>query len=263
MIGCIWSGPARDMLLFPVGPLARFCHNHGLLQLTDRPQWRTVTGGSRNYVRKIVAGLDDARLNTPVRHVLREDDRVLVVTDYGTEVFDRVVIATHPEQALAMLPDASVEEGTVLGAIRYQANRAVLHTDASVMPARPSAWAAWNYESGAGESAGSVCVHYLINRLQPLPWKSPVIVSLNPIRPIDPRLIAAEFDYAHPVFDQAATLAQARLAGIQGRRHTWFCGAWTGYGFHEDGLVSGERAANELLLRDRIRRAEFADLEAA
>lgn len=263
MIGCIWSGPARDMLRFPVGPLARFCHNHGLLQLTDRPQWRTVAGGSRKYVQKIVAGVDDARLSTPVRYVLREDHRVLVVSGHGTEVFDRVVIATHPGEAHAMLPDASVEEGAVLGAIRYQRNRAVLHTDASVLPARASAWAAWNYESGAGGSAGSVCVHYLINRLQPLPWKSPVIVSLNPIRPIDPSLVSAEFDYAHPVFDQAATIAQARLTGIQGRRHTWFCGAWTGYGFHEDGFVSGERAARELLMRDCIERAEVAELQAA
>jgi predicted NAD/FAD-binding protein len=251
------------MLRFPLGQLARFCHNHGLLQLTDRPQWRTVEGGSRNYVEKIIAGVDDARLNTPVQYVLREDDRVLVVDPYGTEAFDRVVIAAHPDEALAMLSDASVEEGTALGAIRYQRNRAVLHTDASVLPARRSAWAAWNYESAASGPGAGVCVHYLINRLQPLPWQSPVIVSLNPIRPIDPGLVAAEFDYAHPVFDQSATLAQARLAGIQGRRHTWFCGAWTGYGFHEDGLVSGERAARELLLRDRIERAEVAQLQAA
>jgi predicted NAD/FAD-binding protein len=207
--------------------------------------------------------VDDARLNTPVQYVLREDDRVLVASEYGTEVFDRAVIATHPAEALAMLPDASVEETTLLSAIRYQRNRAVLHTDASVLPTRPAAWAAWNYESGAGASAGSVCVHYLINRLQPLPWKPPVIVSLNPIRPIDPTLVTAEFDYAHPVFDEAAMLAQARLAGVQGRRHTWFCGAWTGYGFHEDGLVSGERAARELMLRECIERAEVAGLQAA
>jgi predicted NAD/FAD-binding protein len=207
--------------------------------------------------------LDNARLNAPVRHVLREEGRVLVVSDSGTDEFDGVVIATHPDQALAMLPDASADEGAVLGAVRYQQNRAVLHTDASVLPDRPSAWAAWNYESTAGGAPGSVCVHYLINRLQPLPWKTPVIVSLNPVRPIDPALVAAEFDYAHPMLDAAAALAQARLAGIQGRRRTWFCGAWTGYGFHEDGLVSGQRAAREVLLRDRIERAEAAQLAAA
>lgn len=258
MIGCIWSGPARDMLRFPVGQLARFCHNHGLLQITDRPQWRTVVGGSREYVRKIVGGLEDARLRTPVLCVLREREGVQVVSEYGSETFDRVVMAVHPDQALALLPDAGLDEEAVLGAIRYQRNHAVLHTDVSVLPRNERAWAAWNYESPSGVAGSGVCVHYLLNRLQPLPWSQPVLLSLNPLRPIAPASIAAEFDYEHPVYDAPATLAQARLAGIQGRRNTWFCGAWTGFGFHEDGLVSGQRVAHELLLRESIARAETA-----
>lgn len=252
MLACIWSCPPLDMLHFPVGSLVRFCHNHGLLQVADRPQWYTVAGGSRGYVRKIVAGLRDARLNTPVRQVLREDEGVFVTTDHGTERFDQVVFCTHPDQALALLPDADWRERDVLGAIQYQPNRAVLHTDASVLPRNPRAWAAWNYESAPAVSARGVCLHYLINRLQPLPWQRPVIVSLNPLREIAQDQIAEEIVYAHPVFDAQALRAQAQLPQIQGRRGTWFCGAWTGNGFHEDGLVSGQSAARQLLLRQRI-----------
>ena len=252
MIGCIWSSPAEDMLRFPVGALVRFCHNHGLLQVADRPQWFTVAGGSREYVRRIVDRIPDKRLHAPVRRVRRDGEGVLVSTDRGTEHFDRLVLATHPDQALALLSDASPRERAVLGAIRYRSNRAVLHTDASMLPRNPRAWAAWNFESAPAARGEPVCLHYLINRLQPLPWKSPVVVSLNPIREIDPRLVAGEFDYEHPVFDGAALRAQANLAQLQGRRGTWFCGAWAGYGFHEDGLVSGRAAARSLLLHQRF-----------
>lgn len=252
MVSCIWSSPAAEILRYPVGALVRFCHNHGLLQIADRPQWYTVAGGSRGYVRKIVAGLPDARLNTPVRHVLREDDGVLVATDEGTQRFDQVIMATHPGQALDILPDATPQEDAVLRAIRYQPNRAVLHTDASVLPRNPRAWAAWNYESGPPGKGGKVCLHYLINRLQPLPWKQAVIVSLNPLREIDPRHVRAQFEYEHPVFDGPALLAQAELPALQGRNRTWFCGAWTGNGFHEDGLVSGQWVAGRLQIRRRI-----------
>ena len=140
----------------------------------------------------------------------------------------------------------------MLRAIRYQPNRAVLHTDASVLPRNPRAWAAWNYESGAPGMGGKVCLHYLINRLQPLPWKQPVIVSLNPLREIDPSHVRAQFEYEHPVFDGPALLAQAELPALQGRNGTWFCGAWTGNGFHEDGLVSGQWVARQLLMRRQI-----------
>ncbi|MEO5672625.1 MAG: FAD-dependent oxidoreductase [Ramlibacter sp.] len=252
MVGCIWSSPARDILRFPVGSLVRFCHNHGLLQVANRPRWFTVAGGSRQYVERIVAKLHDARLNTPVLRVQRGEAGVRVTTAGGTEIFDKLVLATHPDQALALLSDASRDERRVLGAISYRQNRAVLHTDTSALPRSTRAWAAWNYEAGSQGAAGGVCLHYLINRLQPLPWRQPVIVSLNPLRPIDPRLVAGEFDYAHPVFDEAALHAQSQLPRLQGQHETWYCGAWTGYGFHEDGLVSGEGVAKSLLVTRRI-----------
>jgi uncharacterized protein len=247
MIGCIWSCPTGQMLQFPIATLIRFCHNHGLLTLTDRPQWHTVRGGSRHYVEKIVAGLADKRLATPVRRVRRVppgvgDGGVWIDTDTGSERFDEVVLACHSDQALALLADASADERRVLGAIRYQRNRTVLHTDDSLLPARTAAWAAWNYARAFDNSReqARVCLHYLINRLQPLPWQQPVIVSLNPdpARLPAPARVLGEWDVEHPVFDLAAIEAQRHLPGIQGSGHVWFCGAWVRYGFHEDGLVS-------------------------
>ena len=248
MLGCIWSCPTDQMLQFPVATMVRFCHNHGLLQVNDRPQWWTVTGGARHYVDKIVAGIDDARLNTPVRRIERDAAGVRVVTDGRTEHFDRLVLATHSDQALALLATPTLQEKTVLGAIRYQPNRAVLHTDTSVLPTRRAAWAAWNYERAPqnGEGSAQVCLHYLLNQLQPLPFSQPVVVSLNPVRAIDPAHVLGSYDYAHPVFDLAAIRAQPLVGQLQGRQHTWFCGAWTGYGFHEDGLKSGLAAAQQL-----------------
>ncbi|MGP1681602.1 MAG: NAD(P)/FAD-dependent oxidoreductase, partial [Giesbergeria sp.] len=206
MLGCIWSCPTDQMLKFPVATMVRFCHNHGLLQVADRPQWFTVAGGSRNYVDKIVCGLPDARRNTPVRRIERDAAGVRIATDHGTEHFDRLVLATHSDQALALLAQPCAHERSLLGAIRYQANRAVLHTDVRVLPQRRAAWAAWNYERaphGSQESA-RVCLHYLINRLQPLPFSQPVVVSLNPVGRIAPEQVLGEYDYAHPVFDSAA-----------------------------------------------------------
>ncbi|MDM0039494.1 FAD-dependent oxidoreductase [Variovorax sp. J22G21] len=243
MMGCIWSCPTQQMLAFPVATMIRFCHNHGLLQIADRPQWRTVRGGSRHYVEKIVAGLDDARLGTPVRRITRTANGVLIATDNGTERFDHVVLAAHSDQSLALLADASPAERATLGAIRYQPNRAVLHTDASVLPQRRAAWAAWNYEAANATDSPQVCLHYLLNKLQPLPWQQPVVVSLNPQRPIARSQVMAEYDYSHPVFDLAALRAQADVQQLQGRRNTWFAGAWMGYGFHEDGLKAGLAAA--------------------
>ncbi len=251
MMGCIWSCPTAQMLQFPVATMIRFCHNHGLIQIANRPQWRTVAGGSRQYVEKIIAGLADKRLSTPVRRVTRTAHGVLVSTDAGTERFDHVVLATHSDESLAMLGDASDDEAAVLGAIRYQPNHAVLHIDASVLPQRTSAWAAWNYERAATgkREADGVCLHYLLNKLQPLPWAQPVIVSLNPVRPIARNQVMAEYDYAHPVFDLAAIRAQDDVVGLQGRRNTWFAGAWMGYGFHEDGLKAGLAAADGVRAR--------------
>jgi uncharacterized protein len=248
MLGCIWSCPTDQMLQFPVATMIRFCHNHGLIQVTNRPQWHTVSGGARHYVDRIVAGIADKRLRTPVRLIERDAAGVRVVTDGGAERFDQLVLATHSDQALALLRDPSELERELLGAIRYQPNRAVLHTDVSVMPQRRQAWAAWNYERAAddGRESARVCLHYWLNRLQPLPFAQDVIVSLNPVRAIDPARIIGEYEYAHPVFDLAAIRAQQRLGELQGQRHSWFCGAWTGYGFHEDGLKSGLAVAREL-----------------
>jgi predicted NAD/FAD-binding protein len=248
MIGSIWSCPLDQMLRFPVATLIRFCHNHGLIQVANRPQWYTVRGGAARYVEKMLAFVPDARLSTPVRSVRRltdglADAGVLVATDAGTERFDEVVMACHSDQSLALLADPTAEEARVLGAIRYHRNRAVLHTDTAVLPKRRRAWAAWNYEraapAGGAVDQVAVCLHYLLNRLQPLPFRTPVIVSLNPVAPLRPDTILGEFDYAHPVFDAAAIAAQAHVASLQGTSNTWFCGAWTRYGFHEGGLVSG------------------------
>lgn len=248
MVACIWSCPTRQMLRFPMATMIRFCHNHGLLQVANRPQWFTIKGGSRNYVARIIQSLADARLSTPVHTVKRVQHGVLVETAQGAQRYDQVVLACHSDQALALLgADASAQERTVLGAIRYQANRAVLHTDTSMLPAQPKAWAAWNYERAERQSDedARVCLHYLINKLQPLPWQKPVVVSLNPVR--EPRQVLAEIDYAHPVFDQAAIEAQRQLPAIQGREGVWFAGAWCGYGFHEDGFQAGLRAAEGIL----------------
>jgi uncharacterized protein len=253
MIGCIWSCPTDQMLRFPVGTMVRFCHNHGLIQLTNRPQWHTVRGGSKHYVDKMLATIADKRLATPVRAVRRLPPGsgaagVMVHTDSGEERFDDVVLAAHTDQSLALLADASADERRVLGAIRYQSNRVVLHTDASVLPRRRRAWAAWNYERAAYRSRedAAVCLHYLIDRLQPLPWKTPVIVSMNALRPVREEAILGQWTYAHPVFDRAAVQAQRELSRLQGRSHVWFCGAWTRYGFHEDGLMSGQAVAQGL-----------------
>jgi predicted NAD/FAD-binding protein len=247
MLGCIWSCPTDQMLQFPVATMIRFCHNHGLIQVTNRPQWWTVAGGARQYVEKITDPMTDKRLRCAVQRIRRDSQGVLVSAAGQTERFDKVVLASHSDQSLALLDDASDAERATLGAIRYQANRAVLHTDTSVLPRQRRAWAAWNYERASADGdANQVCLHYLLNQLQPLPFAQPVLVSLNPLREIAPDQVHASFDYAHPVFDLAAIRAQQQVGALQGQRNTYFCGAWTGYGFHEDGLKSGLAVAAQL-----------------
>jgi predicted NAD/FAD-binding protein len=247
MIGAIWSCSTLQMMAFPIGTLIRFCHNHGLLQVNDRPQWHTVKGGAREYVRRMLPAIGDTRAGSPVISVRRGAMGVAIESARGIEYFDHIVLACHSDQALALLADPSRAESATLGAIGYAPNRAVLHTDSALLPA-PRAWSAWNYESRNGELGREpqLCVHYLINKLQPLPFKTPVIVSLNPVREPRPDTVLREFAYSHPVFDQAAVQAQRALPSIQGVRNTWFAGAWTGYGFHEDGLKSGLEAAARL-----------------
>lgn len=261
MAACIWSCPADQMLAFPLASFVQFCHNHGLLQVTDRPQWHTVVGGSRHYVEKLLRGISQHRVNCPVLSVSRTHApgarTVLVHSANQVESYDHVVMACHSDQALALLLDSRADERAVLGAIKYQANRAVLHTDVSCLPQRRKAWSAWNYQSSASGADGApqVCVHYLINKLQPLPVRTPIIVSLNPIDEPDPASVIQTFDYAHPVFDAGAMAAQQKLEALQGQQHTWFAGAWTGYGFHEDGLKSGLAVAQQLsrLMKDQDR----------
>jgi len=249
MMACIWSCPTAQMLAFPVATMIRFCHNHGLIQVDGRPQWWTVPGGARRYVEKIVAGIADKRLNTPVLAIERDEHGVVLYTDHGAQRFDQVVLATHSDQALALLRQPSADEARLLGAIRYQPNRAVLHTDASVLPQSRRAWAAWNYERATApdQESSRVCLHYLLNTLQPLPFVQPVVVSLNPLRPIPAQHVLGDYAYAHPVFDLAAIAAQKALPSLQGQQRTWYCGAWTGYGFHEDGLKSGLAVGRQLL----------------
>lgn len=256
MVACIWSCPTEQMLRFPIATMIRFCHNHGLLQVANRPQWFTVTGGSREYVRKILPHLRDARLHMPVEAVRRTPDGVRLQTPLGAEDFDAVVMACHSDQALALLGvQASSAERDLLSAIRYQANRAVLHTDTSLLPQKRKAWAAWNYERAAvaDTEQQQVCLHYWLNVLQPLPWQQPVLVSLNPVRQPNPLQVLQEISYAHPVFDQAAIDAQAHLPAIQGKGGVWYAGAWCGYGFHEDGFQAGSRVAELIELQHKKR----------
>ena len=248
MLGCIWSCPTAQMLKFPAATMVRFCDNHGLLQVNDRPQWFTVKGGSQHYVKAVTSRVANKHLRTPVLSVERDADGVTLHTISGSERFDHVVLACHADQALQTLAAPSADEQSVLSAIRFQDNLAVLHTDTSVMPDRKLAWAAWNYQrlSDTPERSG-VCLHYWLNKLQPLPFSQDVFVSLNPLTDIDPSQVLGQFHYTHPVFDLAAIQAQRRMGPLQGQQHTWFAGAWMGYGFHEDGYKAGRAAAQGIL----------------
>lgn len=244
MGAAIWSSPMEDMAAFPAETFIQFCINHGLLQINDRPQWKSIRGGSREYVQRLCRDITSVRLNTPVRSVTRTPDQVLVRTDAGSESFDRVVMATHTDQALDILKDAHPAERDVLAAIRYQPNTAYLHTDAALMPARRAAWSAWNYYAGpVQDSRFPVAVTYWINRLQPLPFRQEVLVTLNPPVPPAADKTLQVISYSHPLLDTAAYEAQQALPGIQGMDRVYFCGAWAGYGFHEDGIKAGMAVA--------------------
>lgn len=244
MAAAIWSSATADILRFPATTFLRFCLNHALLQINRRPQWKTVLGGGREYVWQIVRGLDDVRIDTPVRAVRRDAHGVDVLTDSGPQRFDGVVLATHAPDTLKLLDDPDFAEGDVLRAVRYQPNVAVLHTDTKLLPRRRRVWSAWNYLGGRRlDGTRPVCVSYLVNQLQSLPFDTPLVVTLNPVVEPAPGTELRRFVYDHPLFDLAAIDAQRRLPAVQGRRRTWFAGAWTGYGFHEDGLKSALRVA--------------------
>lgn len=248
MAGAIWSAAAADMRDYPALAFLRFFNNHGLLNLTNRPLWRTVTGGSRHYVAKLIAdGQFDLRLNSPVRGIRRVPHGVSLRVDEDAElVYSDVVIASHADQALAMLDDASPQERGLLGRFRYSRNRAILHRDESLMPRRRRLWSSWNYLSAMPPAASASAVTYWMNALQPLDTKAPVFISLNPLREPAKCRVLAEFDYAHPVFDAGAMTAQRDIWQIQGLNRTWFCGAHFGSGFHEDGLQAGLAVAERL-----------------
>ncbi|MFM2129560.1 MAG: hypothetical protein RL477_1106 [Pseudomonadota bacterium] len=247
MAAAIWSQPQGEVTDMPAATLIRFFEAHGLLRLAGRPRWRTVTGGSREYVTRIAEqiALSGGSIETscPVLAVRRSDTEVcLELGSSRTERFDRLVLAVHGDQALRIIADPTVEERRVLGAFRYRPNRVLLHSDPALMPRRRSAWAAWNFIAPEGPR-GPQGVTYWMNRLQSLNTERQIFVTLNP--PFEPRAdaVLAEFEYTHPVFDCAAISAQRRLHGIQGERRTWFCGSYFGYGFHEDAFASGVSAA--------------------
>jgi predicted NAD/FAD-binding protein len=253
MAAAIWSVPTDRMRDFPARSFVRFFRNHGLLQLTGRPRWRTVTGGAGEYVKKIVAALpNDVRVSAPVIAVRGDADGVLVRDAAGrVQRYDRAIVATHADQALDLLDSPTARERHVLGAFGYQANLAVLHRDPALMPRRRRAWASWNYiaERDGRHGSRAVSVTYWMNRLQRLDPGCPLFVSLNPVRAPRDELTIAAFEYHHPAFDAAALAAQSELASIQGVRNIWFCGSWCGYGFHEDALASGLASAEALGVR--------------
>jgi len=248
MGAAIWSASLESIRAFPARHFARFFHNHGLLNLSTRPSWRTVEGGSRRYVEAILTELGGCvRLGCGVTGVGRGDGVTLHLADGRAERFDAAVLACHADQSLAMLEQPSALETELLGAIRCTDNRAVLHTDPALMPRRRGVWSAWNYLSkGPADQAAPVSVTYWMNLLQGLVSPQPLLVTLNPHREPAAGSILAERSYRHPQFDAAAMRAQTRLPEIQGTDGLWFAGAWTGWGFHEDGIASAVRVAAAL-----------------
>ncbi|MDH6593418.1 putative NAD/FAD-binding protein [Variovorax sp. TBS-050B] len=248
MAAAIWSTPAARIGDYPTEAFVRFCENHHLLNLGDRPAWRTVTGGSARYVARLAEGIGEPlRLDSAVLELRREAGGVFVRTERAAAPrrFDHVVIAAHADQALRLLPDATADETRLLGAFGYSRNRAVLHSDPALMPRRRAVWSSWNYAADRRRD-GAPCVTYWMNRLQGIADDTPLFLTLNPAQePAREHLIRSEV-YEHPVFDPHAMRAQDELWSLQGQRRTWFCGAYFGAGFHEDGLQAGLAVAEAL-----------------
>ena len=250
MCAAIWSTTPQQMRDYPMRSFLRFFMSHGLLQVMNRPLWRTVAGGSRSYVEALRADMGPATAFRPGARRITRQGGLSVVEDQagGTEFFSDVVIAAHADEALGLLADPSPDEREVLGAFTYTPNTAVLHDDPTLMPKRRSVWAAWNYigDESADAEDRPLCVSYWMNRLQGLKTSRQLFVTLNPSRAPDPARVIRSFDYEHPLFDAAALGAQERLWELQGQRNTWFCGSYFGYGFHEDALQSGLAVAGAL-----------------
>lgn len=237
----IWSAEPMRFFEIPALYAAQFFENHGMLSVNNRPQWRTVAGGSREYVRRMIEPFRDRiRIATSVQSISRSDESVTVRTKGAEEVFDQVIIAAHSDQALGMLSDPSPAEQEILGAIPYQPNETVLHTDQSMMPRRKRAWAAWNYHV-LDREVGGAALTYNMNILQSLKAQTQFCVTLNRPADIPAERVLRRFDYHHPVYTHRTVAAQGRWEEINGTRRTWYCGAYWGFGFHEDGLKSGLR----------------------
>jgi uncharacterized protein len=247
MAAAIWSTPSADVMAFPLAAFVRFFDNHGLLQVSGRPEWRTVAGGSREYVKRILADFNGrVVLRSPIQSIVREAQGATITHAGGRQSFDACVVAAHADEALALLGDADDCERRLLGAFRYSNNRAVLHRDPGFMPQRRSLWSSWNYLGSGAGAHDALAVTYWMNKLQPLGATEDIFVTLNPHRPLQPGAEIAAFDYMHPMFDQRALAAQRDLWSLQGRRNTWFCGSYFGFGFHEDALQSGLAAAEAI-----------------
>ncbi len=250
MGAAIWSSSVAGMKAFPARSFIRFFVNHGLLNLRDRPQWRTVTGGSKTYVARVLRDLPRVEY-AAVQSVRRTGAGIAVQAAGGAaRIFEQAIFCTHADQTLAMLEAPSAAETEILGAVKFQDNAAVLHQDSTMMPRRRRAWSSWNYLSqGSADHAGAVCLTYWMNLLQGMKTRLPLLVSLNPSLPVDPGKILLRKTYRHPQFNAPAIAAQAALPRIQGLDRLWFAGAWTGWGFHEDGIASAVRVANALGVR--------------
>ncbi|WP_233842609.1 FAD-dependent oxidoreductase [Dyella sp. 2HG41-7] len=246
MASALWSSPPAQILSFPARYLVQFMANHQMLQVNGRPEWRVVRGGSANYVRAMRSRwLVSERVRCPVRAIERDRDDITILSDHGIDKFDHVVLACHSDQALKLLSDASEGERDILGAIAYQLNDTVLHTDASVLPKQRKAWAAWN--AFVPRNARDACtVSYCMNVLQGIETPEPFVVTLNRAAAIDPTKVIRRMRYHHPVYSHASVAAQSRKAEIQGKRNTWFAGAYWGWGFHEDGMRSALEVADAL-----------------
>lgn len=246
MAAAIWSTPADKILDFPAWTFLQFCLNHHLLQVNDRPKWRTIPGGSRVYVKKITDQIPEKYLNCQIEKIIRTDKTFEVVVNGVRQKFDLGVMAAHPKQSLNLLEAPTQSEKELLSIFEYQPNRAFVHQDERILPARKKLWSAWNYLSSKSKNK-SLCVSYLLNRLQPLPTENPVIVTLNADQEnLDSAKVQKVIDYEHPFFDGKTVAAQRELDKIQGVQSTYYVGAWQGYGFHEDGAKSAIRAAKKM-----------------
>ena len=248
MGAAIWSTTAQEMLDYPAQAFIRFFISHGLLEIKDRPEWRTVDGGSREYVKRLTANYGNKIIFDGVSSIERFPNKVQIRDRTGAiERYDHVVIASHADEALTLLSDPDPQEEALLGMWRYTDNRAILHSDVSLMPNRRRVWSSWNFISEEKKRKDqNLCVTYWMNRLQSLDPKNPIFLTLNPIREPSPDKVIREFNYTHPFFDSDALESQKKLWSLQGQRRTWYCGSYFGYGFHEDALQSGLAVAEEL-----------------